>query len=126
MNPAKNAKEIAVPRGRERNARISEQETKTPGERSPKNHHGKDFCGFGPIKLLDKPGDDRWWRVRHGFTRSGNELAPGHHSNQSEIDRNVDRYHRDQTDQDRTRDYPARILYFVSDVTHIVIAKVII
>src|SRR6266850_6124120 len=56
----------------------------------------------------------------------GNKVSPGYDANDREVDGKVNECDRDNADDDGTRYGPARVFYFVSDVTDVVIAKVIV
>ena len=56
----------------------------------------------------------------------GNKLSPGNHPNNRKIDGQINNGYGNDTDDDRARYGPARILYFIADVTDIVITEVVV
>ena len=60
------------------------------------------------------------------MTGRRNKVAPRNDPDQRQVDRDVNRHHGNQADQNRARDHPAGILHFISDVTNIIIAEIII
>src|SRR5258705_6566481 len=123
MKFAKDLKEVTVLGCRVRNSRIAEQQGKNRTKSRPQNHR-REYCRrFGSIYSLHQNRDDKiGLRVFAG----GNKVSPGYDANDREIDGKVNDCNGDNADDDGARYGPARVFYFVSDVTDVVVSKVIV
>ena len=114
--------EISLPRRGVRDARVAEQQREYRSERRPQDEEREPGRDPGPVDALHEDRDDE---SRRRLLLGRDELAPGHHPDHREIDREINRGDGDRADQDRAGDDPARIAHLVADVADIVIAEVV-
>ena len=123
VQPSEDLEEVAVPGGRVRNPRIAEEQREHRSERGPQDEEREHRRDPRPVEPLHERRDDE---LGFGMRVGGNELAPGHHADDREVDGEIEDRDRDDADQDRTRNHASGILDFVADVADVVVAEIVI
>ena len=123
MQAREHLEEVAVLRRRIRHARVPQQEGEDRGEGGPEDHRSEQRRDARTVRPFHEHRHDEV-RLR---ARSGrDEVPPRHHADNRQIDRDVDDCDQDGADEDRSRDHPAGVLDFVTDIAHIVIPEVVV
>src|SRR6266487_3113754 len=126
MQPGEHREEVAIPGRGIGDARVTEQQGEATAKRCPEHHDREDYRDAATVHPLDEHGDDRRRRVWQWLSGWRDKLAPGHHSDDGKIHREVDDRDAEQTDHDGTWNDFARLADFVTDETHVVVAQVVI
>src|ERR1700730_2462625 len=123
MKFTEDLKEITVLGRRIGNSRIAEQQSKNRTKSGPQNHR-REYCRrFRTVYFLHQNRNDK---IRLRVFAGRNKVPPGYDATDRVAHGKVNDCDRNNADDDGTRYCPARVFYFVSDVTDVVIAKIIV
>ena len=109
--------EVALDRGRERDARIAEEQREDRPERGPQDHQRDRHRRPPPVQPLHEL-RDHVLRVEH--------LPPGDHAEEREVEQEVPHRAPEDREEDRARDHARRVPDLVADVADVVVAQVVV